>query len=70
MAKLLGGKVKVIGTGSAPLGIEIRKFCMTAFSCPVVQARDASCEERAETGYKSTHTHKPQPTVTTTRSNS
>jgi len=37
VAKLLGGKVAVIGTGSAPLGLEIRKFCMTAFRCPVIQ---------------------------------
>jgi len=35
--KLLGGQVAVIGTGSAPLGIEIAKFCQTVFSCPVIQ---------------------------------
>jgi long-subunit acyl-CoA synthetase (AMP-forming) len=35
--KLLGGRVKIIGTGSAPLGIEIARFCATAFACPVVQ---------------------------------
>ena len=35
--KLLGGRVKLIGTGSAPLGLEIAKFCATVFNCPVVQ---------------------------------
>ena len=35
--KLLGGKVQVIGTGSAPLGLEIAKFCSSVFNCPVVQ---------------------------------
>ena len=35
--KLLGGRVQLIGTGSAPLGMEIAKFCQTAFNCPVIQ---------------------------------
>ena len=35
--KLLGGQVRIIGTGSAPLGLEIAKFCATVFGCPVIQ---------------------------------
>ena len=35
--KLLGGRVAVIGTGSAPLGVEIAKFCQSVFNCPVIQ---------------------------------
>ena len=35
--RLLGGQVEIIATGSAPLGMQVAKFCATAFSCPVVQ---------------------------------
>jgi len=35
--KLLGGKVKVFITGSAPLGVEVQKFVQTVFGCPVRQ---------------------------------
>jgi len=34
---LLGGKVKMILTGSAPLGVEVQKFVQTVFNCPVRQ---------------------------------
>jgi long-chain acyl-CoA synthetase len=37
VATLLGGKVKIIVTGSAPLGVEVQKFVQTVFACPVRQ---------------------------------
>jgi len=33
----LGGNVKIIITGSAPLGVDIQKFVQTVFACPVRQ---------------------------------
>jgi len=35
--KLLGGKVKLMLTGSAPLGAEVQMFCQTVFNCRVRQ---------------------------------
>jgi len=37
VATLLGGNIKLIVTGSAPLGIEVQKFVQTVFNCPVRQ---------------------------------
>jgi len=37
VAKALGGQVKFIGTGSAPLSAEVQKFVATIFACPVRQ---------------------------------
>jgi len=37
VASLLGGNVKLIITGSAPLGPEMQKFVQTVFACPVRQ---------------------------------
>ncbi|KAL1518661.1 hypothetical protein AB1Y20_002949 [Prymnesium parvum] len=35
--KLLGGRVEVMLTGSAPLGVEVQKYVQTVFNCPVRQ---------------------------------
>ena len=35
--KLLGGRLEVAITGSAPLSAEIQRFCQTVFNCPVRQ---------------------------------
>lgn len=37
VSTLLGGKIKLIITGSAPLGVEVQKFVQTVFACPVRQ---------------------------------
>ena len=37
VASLLGGNVKIIITGSAPLGVDVQKFMQTVFNCPVRQ---------------------------------
>merc|ERR1719261_375317 len=37
VSSLLGGKIKLILTGSAPLGVEVQKFVQTVFACPVRQ---------------------------------
>jgi len=37
VATLLGGNIKLIITGSAPLGVEVQKFIQTVFACPVRQ---------------------------------
>ena len=37
VSTLLGGNVKVMITGSAPLGVEVQKFVQTVFACPVRQ---------------------------------
>ena len=37
--RVLGGNVRVIVTGSAPLGPETQKFVQSCFACPVRQAR-------------------------------
>jgi long-chain acyl-CoA synthetase len=35
--KVVGGRVRLMYTGSAPLSAEIQKFMQTAFDCPVRQ---------------------------------
>jgi long-subunit acyl-CoA synthetase (AMP-forming) len=35
--KLLGGRVELMLTGSAPLGVEVQMFCQTVFNCRVRQ---------------------------------
>ena len=37
VASKLGGNVKIMVTGSAPLGVEVQKFVQTVFACPVRQ---------------------------------
>ena len=37
VASKLGGNVKIMVTGSAPLGVEVQKFVQTVFNCPVRQ---------------------------------
>jgi len=35
VAKVLGGKVKMLGTGSAPMDKEVIDFLKVCFSCPM-----------------------------------
>ena len=35
--KLLGGRVEIMLTGSAPLGVEVQKYVQTVFECRVRQ---------------------------------
>ena len=36
--KLLGGRLRIFCTGSAPLAVGTQKFVSTVFNCPVRQA--------------------------------